>query len=90
MSSLSRDAKRCGEAVRSHWGVENSWHWGLALAFDEDDCRIRQDKAPQNFAIVPPIALNLLKQAKTAKGAVKAKRLNAGWTNDYLAKVLAQ
>lgn len=89
ISSLSSDAKRFGEAVRSHWGVENSLHWVLDVAFEEDDCRIRKENAPQNFAILRHIALNLLKQEKTAKGGIKAKRLKAGWSNAYLTKVLA-
>lgn len=28
ISSLSNDAKLFGQSVRSHWGVENSLHWG--------------------------------------------------------------
>ena len=35
------------------------------------------------------IALNLLKQEKTAKCAVKNKRLKAGWDESYLLKVLS-
>lgn len=61
----------------------------LDVAFSEDASRIRQDNAPQNFAILRYIALNLLNREKTARG-VKAKRLKAGWNNAYLAKVLAQ
>ncbi|NLJ29082.1 MAG: ISAs1 family transposase, partial [Deltaproteobacteria bacterium] len=34
------------------------------------------------------IALNLLREEKTAKVGVKNKRLKAGWDNRYLAKVL--
>jgi len=34
------------------------------------------------------IALNLLKQEKTAKGGTRAKQLQAAWNNDYLLKVL--
>jgi hypothetical protein len=35
------------------------------------------------------MALNLLKQEVTLKGGVKAKRLLAGWDQDYLLKVLS-
>ena len=56
--------------------------------FNEDDSRIRKDNAPENLAIIRQIALNLLKQEKTAKNGVKNKRKRAGWDNNYLLKVL--
>lgn len=90
ISSLPPDAKRMANAVRSHWGIENSLHWVLDVAFDEDRCRIRKDHAPQNFALLRQVALNLLSYEQTAKGGIKAKRKKAGWNNGYLAKVLAQ
>lgn len=82
-------AKRILWAVRSHWGIENELHWTLDMAFDEDHCRVRKDNGPQNFAILRHIALNLLKQEKTAKRGIKGKRLLAAWNQDYLLKVLA-
>ena len=33
------------------------------------------------------LALNLLKQERSAKGGIKAKRKKAGWGFDYLLKV---
>jgi len=39
ISSLNLDAKKFGESVRSHWGIENSLHWILDVALNEDDCR---------------------------------------------------
>jgi predicted transposase YbfD/YdcC len=82
-------AKRVLGAVRSHWGIENSLHWTLDIAFDEDRCRVRKDNDPENFAILRHIALNLLKQEKTCKRSIKGKRLLAGWKEDYLLKVLS-
>lgn len=82
-------AKRVLATVRSHWGIENSLHWILDIAFDEDRSRIRKEHGAENFAVLRHIALNLLKQEKSCKRSVKGKRLLAGWDEDYLFKVLS-
>jgi predicted transposase YbfD/YdcC len=88
ISSLKSDAHRLLQAVRSHWGIENSLHWSLDIAFAEDQNRLRKDHAPENLAVIRHMALNLLKQEKSAKGGIKAKRLQCAWSEDYLLKVL--
>lgn len=80
ISSMPPEAKPIGEAIRSHWVLD--------MAFREDECRKRKDKAAENFAILRHIALNLLKQEKTCKRSIAGKRLLAGWDNGYLEKVL--
>lgn len=89
LTSLPGDAQAFGAAVRSHWGVENGLHWVLDIAFQEDASRMRKDHSQQNFVVLRHMALNLLKQERTAKCGIKARRLKAGWSEDYLRQVLA-
>ena len=86
--SLPSTAKTFGNAVRSHWEIENVVHWVLDIAFREDECRIRMGHGPENFAVLRHIALNLLRQETTFKGSIKSKRHRAGWNEFYLKKVL--
>ena len=89
ISSLDgRSARRFIKATRSHWGIENQVHWILDVAFRQDDARMRMGNAAANFAILEHIALNLLKSDKTVKVGVKGKRLNAGWDESYLLRLL--
>ena len=89
ISSHAADAAHLLAATRTHWSIENSCHWVLDLAFREDECRLRKDHGAQNFAILRHIALNCLKQERTAKLGVKNRRLRTGWDNDYLLTVLS-
>jgi predicted transposase YbfD/YdcC len=84
LSSLPADAPRLLQAVRDHWGIENSLHWVLDMAFDEDHCRIRKDHAGANVATLRHLALNLLRQGPGKKGGIKARRRQAGWNEDYI------
>ncbi len=89
ISSLGADnASRLLGYIRGHWEVENNLHWCLDISFREDECRIRQGHAAENFARLNRIALNLLKAEKTNDGGIKTKRLCCGWDHDYLLKVL--
>jgi predicted transposase YbfD/YdcC len=88
ITSLEANAQLINEAVRFHWSIENSLHWVLDVAFNEDNSRKRSGFAAQNYSILNRIALNLLKNENTTKVGIKGKRLNAGWDNQYLIKLL--
>jgi len=81
-------ARRFADAVRDHWGIENSLHWQLDVTFQEDQCRIRKGHADANFSILRRTALSLLKNERTLKVGIKNKRLTAAWDETYLEQVL--
>ncbi len=87
---LSRylSGKRFGEAVRCHWGIENSCHWQLDVTFREDQSRIRKGHAAANFSILRRTALSLLKNNRSRKVGIKNKRFIAGLDEDYFTEVL--
>lgn len=88
LTSHTADAALLAGLIRGHWGIENKLHWVLDMAFDEDRCRIRRGNAPDNFALLRKIALNLLKLEKTSKRGLQAKRKRAAWDQGYLLQVL--
>ena len=75
--------------IRNHWGIENSLHYILDVAFGEDYNRTRKGNAAVNQSLIRHYALNLLKGETSAKVGIKAKRKKAGWSDDYLFKILA-
>ena len=87
--SYPADAATLLGAARSHWSIENSLHWVLDVAFDEDHSRVRTGHADRNLAVIRHWALNLLKQERTTKVGIKAKRKKAGWDFNYMLKILS-
>ena len=88
ISSIECDAEKFGDSVRSHWGIENSVHWVLDIAFREDESRIRKGFSAENFAVLRHIALNLLRNNESFRGSIKTKRLNAAMDTDYLENIV--
>lgn len=88
ISSLEPNAEIIGKSIRAHWGIENSLHWVLDVAFNEDKSMKTNPIAAQNFSRINRIALNLVSNEKSKKRSIKGKRLDAGWDNNYLLKIL--
>jgi predicted transposase YbfD/YdcC len=87
-SCTHNDIEKIAHAIRDHWRVENSLHWVLDIAFNEDQCRIRIGYAAENLATMRRLAINALKTNTSRKGGIKAKRLQAAWDNEFLREIL--
>src|ERR1035437_6832586 len=59
ITSLVTLANAVGPMIRAHWAIENSLHWVMDMVFRDDECRVRTDNAPANFATCRHIAYNL-------------------------------
>lgn len=88
LNSIPLNVHTFARAVRGHWGVENQLHWILDVSFNEDQSRARTGHAPENLSTLRCLALNLLKQNKSKKSSLRAKRKIAGWDNDFLRDLL--
>lgn len=79
--------QRFAEAVRGHWGIENSLHWVLDVSFGEDQSRTRQRRMADNLSWLRRFAISLLKQ-HPSKYSIIGKSRMASWSNDFLMEVL--
>lgn len=86
LSSRTADAAEFARVIRQHWSIE-SMHWVLDVTFHEDASRVRAGHGAENFGLLRRLAVSLLKQ-DDSKGLLKAKRLRAGWKNDFLLQIL--
>jgi len=89
ITSLVLVAHLLGPIIRSHWAIENSLHWVMDMIFRDDECRIRTDHAPANFATIKHMAHNLIRRVP-GKASLRLKRKAAGWDDDFLAELIAR
>lgn len=88
ITSLEKKSEKLLKAVRDHWAIENTLHWTLDVAFREDESRAFVGHSQENLALVRKLSAGLLKQEHTKKMGIAAKRKTAGWSEEYLEKVL--
>ncbi len=88
ITSSTLPADRLGPMVRDHWTIENSLHWVLDMTFRDDECRIRTNAAPENFATLRHMAVNLARKNK-GKDSVRLRLKTAAWDDDFLASLIA-
>lgn len=87
VSSLRRHGERFAQAVRGHWGIENSLHWSLDMTYREDDSRVRNRTFAENLAWLRRLALSLVKQHPGKQSQIMKRRM-AGWSPDFLMQLL--
>ena len=87
ITSLVLLANLLGPIVRAHWAIENSLHWVMDMIFRDDECRVRTDHAPANFATIKHMAHNLIRRAP-GKDSLRLRRKVAAWDDDFLASII--
>jgi len=87
ISNQAFTAEKMLSSIRHHWGIENTLHWSLDVAFDEDRKRNRIDNSAINFSFLRRITLNLIKQ-EPSKMSIAHKRLKANRNPEFLYKII--
>lgn len=88
ITSLVLLACMIGPMIRAHWAIENSLHWVMDMIFRDDECRIRTNNAPANFATCRHMAYNLARKAP-GKDSIRLRRKTASWDDEYLVSLIA-
>lgn len=90
ITNLTTDATRLAAYIRKHWGIENSCHYVLDVAMNEDSSRVRKDNAPHNLATLRKIALNILRSDLHNKKSIRRKQLLVAGNPTYLINLFTQ
>ena len=89
IGSIAPEAAVLANAVRAHWGIENSVHWCLDVALNDDQMRARIKNAGANLAIICRLVLNLFRlDMSRRKGGIHTRRILAASSDSYRANLL--
>jgi len=81
-------ARKYAQVLRQHWGIENHLHWQLDISFGEDQGRIQERHAAENFGLLRKMALSLPKRDPSKK-SIARKRKAAALDTAFLEEILA-
>jgi predicted transposase YbfD/YdcC len=88
VSSLPADPQLFAVTGRSHWGIENSLHYVLDVAYREDGARIKTGERPENWSCFRKIAMTVARVDRGLKDSVKSRVKQMAWSDDYLERLL--
>ncbi|HMP80186.1 MAG TPA: ISAs1 family transposase [Pirellulaceae bacterium] len=84
ISNLSASAKDIAKAIRRHGSIENSRHWILDVAYQEDRRRQTSRNISANVAAIRRLTVSVLRQEKINKRGIKKKRFACALDTSYL------
>lgn len=87
ISSKDLSEQQFGNAVRSHWAIENNLHWVLDVSMNEDNCQVYQNHGADNLSTLRHIALNMLR-AESTQASIPKKQKRVWMKTSYLEAVL--
>ncbi len=89
ISSLPAKPKIIGNAIRSHWAIENNLHWTLDMVFKEDNSLKKKGNSAINYNIIAKMALNIIERETESKSSKPQKRKRAALDDEFRSKLLA-
>lgn len=89
ISSLAARPKVIGNAIRSHWAIENNLHWTLDMVFKEDNSLKKKGNSALNYNIIAKMALNIIERETESKSSKPQKRKRAALDDEFRSKLLA-
>src|SRR5262249_9480993 len=87
IGSRRMGARKYAQVLRRHWGIENHLHWQFDICFGEDQSRIQERQAAENFGLLRKMALSLLKR-NPSKMSIARKRKAAALDTAFLEEIL--
>jgi hypothetical protein len=88
VSSLSADAELFAYAACAHWGIENSLHYILDVAFRKDACQVSHGFAPENLASIRKLAMTLVRSDTESKLSIRKWLKKIAWSEEYFEQLL--
>ena len=88
VSSLPADAELFAFAARAHWGIENSLHSILDVAFREDACQVSHGFSPENLGSIRKLAMTLVRSDEGSKLSIRERLKKLAWSEEYFEQLL--
>lgn len=89
ISSLPARPKVIGNAIRSHWAIENNLHWTLDMVFKEDNSLKKKGNSAINYNIIAKMALNIIERDMESKSSKPQKRKRAALDDEFRSMLIA-